>query len=381
MYILTSATTKLLKLKKRIRGIAGGTSAGKTVSIEQILIDKAQTDTAPTLTSIVSETLPHLKKGAIRDFLSIMQVHRYFRDDCWNKTDFIYTFETGSQIEFFSADQPSKVRGPRRHRLFINEGNNIPYETFDQLEVRTTDEIWIDWNPTCSFWFYEDLLPSRGEDVDFLTLTYKDNEALDPRIVRAIESRRDNVQWWRVYGEGQLGQHEGLIFTNWEIIDSVPEDARLYAHGLDFGYTNDPTAIVGLYAWNGGDVLDEELYQTGMKNREIANFLKTLPRALVVADSSEPKSIDEIHEHGIDIVGAEKGPGSVNQGIQYLQGRKLYITKRSVNGIKELRNYSWLTDRNGRQLNQPQDMWNHFCDAARYGSQPKPMPTFRMVTF
>ena len=152
MFQLTTATKKLAKLKKRIRLVPGGTSAGKTISIEQLLIDDAQSDKTPTLTSIVSESFPHLKRGAIRDFLNIMQEHGYYDDTRWNKTDYVYTFETGSRIEFFSADQPAKVRGPRRDRLFINEGNNVPYETWDQLLVRTKEYAWCDWNPTNEFW-------------------------------------------------------------------------------------------------------------------------------------------------------------------------------------------------------------------------------------
>lgn len=207
MFEATTATTKIAKLRKRIRAVQGGTSASKTISILLILIDMAQSDKTPTLTSIVSESFPHLKRGAMRDFLNIMGSHYYFKDALWNKTDYTYTFETGSKIEFFSADQPSKVRGPRRDRLFINECNNIPYEAFDQLEVRTKDLIFLDWNPTNEFWFYDELQPNRT-DVDHLTITYKDNEALDPNIVASIESHRNNRQWWRVYGEGQLGEVE-----------------------------------------------------------------------------------------------------------------------------------------------------------------------------
>ena len=185
MYIQTTATNKLLNLKKRIKGIAGGTSAGKTISIVQILIDKAQSDKKPKITSITSESMPHLKRGAMRDFLDIMKLHNYFKDDRWNKSDFIYTFETGSTIEFFSLDMPHKVRGPRRHRLFINEANNVPRETFDQLEVRTSEEVWLDWNPVQEFWWYTDILPTWK--VDFEILTYKDNEGLEQSIIESIE--------------------------------------------------------------------------------------------------------------------------------------------------------------------------------------------------
>lgn len=368
-YIATTATHKLLKLRKRIKGVAGGTSASKTISIIQILIDKAQSDRTPKLTSIVSESMPHLKRGAMRDFLNIMQEHNYYKEDRWNRSDFTYTFETGSKIEFFSADQPSKVRGPRRQRLYINEANNVPQETFDQLEVRTSDEIWLDWNPTNEFWWYSDIMPNR--EVDFITLTYKDNEGLPQTIVDSIEARRGNKSWWQVYGLGQLGEVEGKIYTGWKIIDEVPHEARLERRGLDFGYSNDPTALVDVYYYNGGYIFDEQLYRKGMSNKEIADFINNLPQqnTLVVADSAEPKSIDELRLYGVNVLAANKGQGSVNQGIQYIQDQQISITKRSINGIKEYRNYMWKTDKEGRILNVPEDMFNHLGDAERYAME------------
>jgi len=368
-YLATQATHKLAKLRKRIKVVAGGTSAGKTISILTILIEKCQMDAAPTLTSVVSESFPHLRRGSMRDFLAIMQEHNYFEDARWSKTDFTYTFETGSKLEFFSADQPSKVRGPRRDRLFMNECNNIPYEAFDQLEVRTKQEIWLDYNPTSEFWYYDMVAPHR--DHDFITLTYLDNEALDPQIVESIESHRANKAWWQVYGLGQLGEVEGKIFTNWAIIDDIPHEARLERRGLDFGYSNDPSALVDIYSYNGGFILDEQLYQKGMSNKQIADLIKNLPspHTLVVADSSEPKSIDELHLYGVNVLPANKGQGSVLQGVQALQDKQVSITKRSVNGIKEYRNYMWMTDKEGRILNTPIDMWNHFMDATRYGME------------
>lgn len=363
-FIITTATKKLYQLNKRIKGIAGGTSAGKTISIIQILIDKAQRDKSPTLTSITSESMPHLKRGAIRDFLNIMQEHNYFNDDRWNKTDYTYSFETGSKIEFFSLDMPHKVRGPRRERLFINEANNIPYETFDQLEVRTKEEIWLDWNPTIEFWWYTDV--SKRDDTDFVILTYKDNEGLDKSVVDSIERRRGNKNWWKVYGEGQLGEVEGKIYKDWAIIEEIPHEARLERYGLDFGYSNDPTAIVAVYFYNGGYLLDEITFQKGLSNKQIADILNNQPKALVIADSAEPKSIDEIMSYGVNILSSNKGPGSVNQGIAYVQDQRISITKRSVNLIKEYRNYMWKTDKDGKILNEPDAGWDHGMDAIRY---------------
>lgn len=373
----TTATDKLLALRKRIKGVTGGTSAGKTISILQILIDLALSDEKPTMTSVVSESMPHLKRGAMRDFLNIMEDLGYFVRDRWNKSEFTYTFESGSKLEFFSADQPSKVRGPRRQRLFMNECNNLPLETFDQLEVRTSNSIWLDWNPVGEFWWYTDVLPNR--DVDFITLTYLDNEALPKSIVDSIESRKNNTSWWQVYGLGQLGEAEGLVYTGWQPLAHIPFEAKLYKRGLDFGYSNDPTAIVDVYTYNGGFIIDEQLYQKGLSNGDIANFIKSLPdpNTLVVADSSEPKSIDELRLYGINVLAANKGKGSVLQGINFIQGSKISYTKRSTNLIKEYRNYMWQKDKmTDKYINKtnPIDFMNHLLDALRYALETYSQP-------
>lgn len=365
MYQLTTATKKLLTLKKRIRAVAGGTSAGKTISILQLLIDDAQTDKKPTLTSVVSESFPHLRKGAMRDFLSIMKEHGYYKDSRWSKTDYTYTFESGSQIEFFSADQSGKVRGPRRDRLFVNEVNNVPQETFEQLVLRTKEYVWADWNPVSEFYMYTDYIGKRN-DLDFIILTYLDNEALDKSIVAEIESRKSNKMFWQVYGLGQLGESEGRVYTGWQIIDEIPHEARLERYGLDFGYSNDPTSIIALYYYNGGYIVDEICYQKGLSNKQIVDIFNNLQRALIIADSAEPKSIDELKSYGLNVLPTVKGADSIVQGIQYVQDQRISITKRSVNVIKEYRNYLWRTDRDGRILNIPMDLFNHAMDALRY---------------
>lgn len=364
-YKKTSAYRKIKSLTKRLRIVQGGTSASKTVSILIYLIAKAQCDKTPTLTSVVSESFPHLKRGAIRDFLSIMEAHGYFRDELWNKTDYVYTFETGSKLEFFSADQPGKVRGPRRDRLFINEANNIPFETYEQLEIRTKDIIIFDYNPTNEFWYHEHI--DKKVDHDFLVLTYKDNEALDPGIVAAIESRKHRAGWWKVYGEGLLGEIEGRIYTGWNEIDDIPHEARLERYGVDFGYHPDPCAIVALYYLNGGYILDEVCYQLEMSNREIANTLKNLPRALTIADSAEPKSIAELKQYGLNVTETVKGKDSRKYGIKAVQDQKISVTRRSINLLKEYRNYLWAVDKDGKILpGIPEDGNDHLLDAARY---------------
>jgi len=199
IFTITTATERVASMTKRIRAIQGGTSASKTISILQVLIDLSQRDKEPKITSIVSESLPHLKKGAMRDFQNIMMSHDYWDDECWNKSDSIYTFKkTGSIIEFFGADQASKVRGPRRDRLYMNEANNLSFEAFEQLEVRTRGTIWLDWNPSVEFWFYTEVLGQR-DDVEHIILTYKDNEALEESIVKSIEQRKNRKGWASVW--------------------------------------------------------------------------------------------------------------------------------------------------------------------------------------
>lgn len=365
-YQITTATKKIASLKKRVRIVQGGTSASKTISILLWLIDNAQrVHKNKELTSVVAESVPHLKRGALRDFKNIMQEQHYWKEDRWNATDSIYTFETGNQIEFFSTDNPDKLRGARRDWLFINEANNNQFEAFEQLEVRTKKGIFIDYNPSSEFWAHTELIGKRN-DIDFIILTYKDNEALDASIVESIEQRKSRKSWWKVYGEGQLGDVECKIYRDWEIIDDIPHEARLERRGLDFGYTNDPTAIVSVYYYNGGYILDEELYQKGLSNKQIYDFVSNIGNTLVIADSAEPKSIDELKLYGLNILPTVKGPGSVNQGIQYVQGQRISVTKRSVNLIKEYRNYLWVTDKDGKILNEPEQGLDHALDAIRY---------------
>jgi len=366
MYSSTTALQKITALTKKIRILQGGTSSSKTISTLLYLIHRAQSDTNPTLTSVIAESVPHLKRGAMRDFKNILIAHKYWKDDSWNATDSTYTFETGSQIEFFSADNAAKLRGGRRDRAFMNECNNMSLEAFDEIEVRTKEFVFLDFNPTNEFWVFTDIIPKR-KDFDHIILTYKDNEALSKEIISSIESRMNRKGWWQVYGLGQLGEVDGKIYKDWQIIDEVPYEARLERYGLDFGYTNDPTAIVAIYRYNGGFIVDEITFQKGLTNRQISDILSNERRELVIADSAEPKSIDEIASYGISITGADKGPDSVRNGIQLIQDQRISITKRSVNIIKEYRNYLWKTDRDGKILNVPESGFDHAMDALRYG--------------
>lgn len=365
MFLPTTALKKIRRMKKRLRVVQGGSSAGKTIAILMILIDRAQKEKHK-LISVVSETMPHLKRGAIRDFLSIMEEHGYYKDGNWNRSDFIYEFETGSKVEFFSADSADKVRGPRRDILFINECNNVSYETYTQLAIRTKEEIYLDYNPVSEFWVHEEII-AKGVEHDFDILTYKDNEGLPSAIVQELESRRGNKQFALVYLDGLLGEAEGRIFTGWQTIDEIPHEARLERFGLDFGYSNDPTAIVAIYYYNGGYIWDEVLFQKGLSNKQIADTLLNQKRALIIADSAEPKSIDELRAYGLNVQPTTKGPGSVLQRIQMTQDQQISVTKRSINILKEYRNYLWERDKDGRIINEPEHLWSHSMDAGTYG--------------
>lgn len=364
----TTAINKILKLKKRKKVIQGGTSAGKTFGILPILINKAASK-PNTEISIVSESIPHLRRGAMKDFLKIMKLTGRYVDAHWNRTLLTYHFANGSYMEFFSVDDESKVRGARRHVLYVNEANNIGWDTFHQLMIRTSKDIYIDFNPTNEFWAHTEIVPQ--DDCDFIILNYKDNEALDESIVKEIESAREKAKtssywenWWKVYGLGEIGSLQGVVFSNWKQIDKIPEDAKLLGLGLDFGYTNDPTACVEIYQWNGKRILNERIYEKGLSNQQIAS---RLPKDVIIyADSAEPKSIDEIRRHGVRIKGATKGKDSIVFGIQAMQNQEYLVTSNSTNLIKELRGYIWMTDKSGQSLNRPIDDFNHAIDAWRY---------------
>jgi len=368
MFKRTTSINKILDLKKRIKIIQGGTSAGKTFGILPILIDRAVK--IPNLEiSVVSESIPHLKRGALKDFIKIMRWTNRYSDDQFNKSDRIYKFKNGSYIEFFSADDSSKLRGARRDILYINECNNVTFESYNELAIRTNKEVYLDFNPANEFWVHKEL--KNEQDADFIILTYKDNEALDNNIVQQIEKNRDKAatsnywaNWWRVYGLGEVGSLEGVIFENWKEIDKIPEEARLIGIGLDFGYTNDPTAAIEIYNCNGKRIVNELVYQTGMLNSDIA---KRLPAGVTIyADSSEPKSIDEIRRYGKMIKGATKGKDSIKYGIDVMQQQDYFVTKQSTNLIKELRAYCWDRTKDGTKTNNPIDGYNHAIDALRY---------------
>lgn len=366
----TTAQKKIALLRKRVRIVQGGTSASKTFSIIPFLITYAIQKKGQVI-SIVSESMPHLKRGAMKDFIEIMSMTGIYRDAQFNKTESKYKFTNGSYIEFFSADQPDRLRGARRDVLFINECNNIDFESYHQLAVRTKKFIYLDFNPSSEFWVHTELM--NDKDSDFVVLTYKDNEALEPSIVSEIEKAKEKAidseywaNWWQVYGLGQIGMMQGVVYKDFKIIDELPTDARLLGAGLDFGYSVDPAAGVMVYKYNNSYIADEVLYSTGLTNPDIYNEIYQYHGVLWIADSAEPKSIEELRRFGLKVDPANKGQDSLLHGIQLLQSESIYITKRSLNLIKEMRNYCWDKNRQGETLSKPIDRYNHGLDALRY---------------
>jgi phage terminase large subunit len=375
---LTPTTTaiKIDGFRKRVRIVQGGSSAGKTFAILSLLYSyAANPECGPLEISVVSESIPHLRRGALKDFLKMLNMTGLYQEELYNRTLLRYDFPHGSYIEFFSADQSDKMRGARRDVLFVNEANNIAWEAYHQLAIRTRTAIYIDYNPVREFWAHTELM--HDPDAEFLLVTYKDNQALDPAIIREIEKAKTKAEtsaywanWWKVYGLGQVGTLQGAIYEDFEVVEGIDVSrAKFVALGLDWGFSNDPTALVAIYRQGDCLLIQELLYATGLTNQDIADKLRSLgiTRAWeIVADSAEPKSIEEIYRLGFNIKPAEKGPDSVRNGIDILKRFKLQVTKDSTNLIKELRSYTWATDKEGKNTGVPIDSFNHACDAMRY---------------
>lgn len=347
----------------------GGTRSGKTFAALEAVYKLALCDATPTITSVVSETFPHLKRGAIRDFQNVLG--DWWDESCWSRGESIYTLPNGSVIEFFSADAPAKVHGPARDRLFLNEVQSIPWEIARQLFVRTRGLVLMDYNPVASFWVNEKI--ETRENCVTIESTYKDNPFLTPEQVAEIEANREDRNWWTVYGEGKFGTLEGVIYS-FEQVDAMPDAAGLReVWGMDFGFTHDPTAIVRILADTGRKIayIDEVAYDTGMLNATIAQRLRDAgcrPGVRVWADAADPKSIAEIGAaSGLTIEPCDKGApvrsAKRQFQIQWMQGWKLCPTKRSLNWIREARNYTWAKDRNGVLTGFPVEAWDH-CFAA-----------------
>jgi phage terminase large subunit len=344
---------------KRITIEQGGTRSGKTYNILLWLIfGYAMKNTGKTIT-ICRKTYPSLRASSMRDFFDILKENEIYNEADHNKSNSEYRLE-GNLFEFISLDQPQKVRGRKRDVLYINEANELYFEDWQQLIFRTTEKAILDYNPSDEFHFIYDKIKPR-EDADFYITTYKDNPFLSDEIINEIERLKlVDENYWNIYGLGQIGSSQALIFRINEC-NSIPTEAKFLSYGMDFGFTNDPTTLVAIYQQGDNIYLKELLYQTGLTNRDINDKLKfyEIERKEVFADSAEPKSIEELYRMGWNIKPATKGQGSVNIGIDMMKRYQLHVTKDSVNMIKEFRNYKWQEDKNGNILNVPVDMFNH----------------------
>jgi phage terminase large subunit len=375
-FIRTTAINKILQLKKRKKVIQGGTSAGKTFGIIPILIDRCCKEKGLEV-SVVSESVPHLKRGALKDFLKIMRLTNRFNENNYNKSDRKYTFSNGSFIEFFS---PESILGARRDVLYINECNRgITFYDYHQLSIRTAQDIYLDYNPANPFWVQAELM--NDDDVDFLILTYKDNEALSKTIIDDIEKAREKAttstyweNWWKVYGLGLMGSVDGVVFEPCNVVKEFPADCKWVVFGMDFGYSNDPTTLIKVGMKDGELYFDQLLFQTGLTNSDLNNQLKILNigRGEIVADSSDAKSIAELKRWGWNIRGCVKGKDSIVNGIDLVKRYKANVTEDSLDLLKEWRGYSYVFDNDGNKFtNYPVDDLNHTIDAIRYACSYK----------
>lgn len=385
MFKRTTAINKLLKLTARKKVIQGGTSSGKTYAIIPILIDRL-TKTNRLKCTVVAETLPSVKEGALDIFKTIMEETNRWRDNHWNASSLTYTFGNKSRIQFKSFDTYGKAKAAgKRDILFLNEANHIAYNIADALMIRSR-ETWIDFNPDNEFWVHKETLKEPNSEL--ILINYPDNEAIPEEtledllikkrkafynidlpyeeIFKDINIKNDYwANWCKVYIFGQVGSLEGVIFNNYELIKSIPKEARLIGMGLDFGYSNDPTAIVEVYKYNDKRILNEICYEKGLLNSQVAKRIKN--KSNVYCDSAEPKSIQELKQHGLRAYGVTKGADSIRFGINIMQEQNYLVTESSTNLINELRKYSWDKDKKTDEtLNKPIDDFNHAIDAVRY---------------
>jgi phage terminase large subunit len=347
----------------------GGTSSGKTYAIEQVLFCLA-CETEKLVITVVGQDIPNLKAGALRDAQSI-----YYKSEAlqamvksFNKTDRIFEFSNGSIIEFKSYDNAQDAKSGKRDYLFVNEANGVDWEVYTELALRTKKRIYIDYNPNSAFWVHDNLIGKPG--IQLIISDHRHNPFLEDKTREKIESLKEvDTELWRVYARGLTGKITGLVFSNWHLCEAIPAGATLLAAGLDFGFTNDETGCLLVYRQNGELWVDEMLYETGLTNPDIAAKLTEagISKSMeIIADSAEPKSIEELRRLGWRVTGAKKGADSINASIDVLKRYTINITRSSVNLRNELSRYKWRTDRSGKTLNEPVDTCNHLIDPLRY---------------
>ena len=358
--------THLKRSTKKIVVEQGGTRSGKTYNILLwIIFHYCAKYTGQTIT-IARKTFPAVRSSVMRDFFDILKQHELYNEDLHNKSNSEYVLN-GNLVEFVSLDQPQKIRGRKRDLAFLNEANELTFEDWQQIVFRTNGRIILDYNPSDSFhWIYDRVIPR--EDADFYQTTYRDNPFLDATIVEEIERlKQTDEHYWRVYGLGERGTNRAQVFQ-FTTYQQLPPQAKFLSYGLDFGFTNDPSALVACYQWGDNLYFQEVLYSTNLTNQDLSQKFAKFDIGRydeIFADSSEPKSIEELHRMGFNIKPTAKGADSVNAGIDMLKRYKLHVN--GSNLVKEMENYKWLEDKNGNLLNKPEDKYNHAIDALRYG--------------
>ncbi len=358
----------LVKSNKKIVVEQGGTRSGKTYNILLFIIFHYCTNNKGKIITICRKTFPSLRATVLRDFLQILNHYEIYRDEYHNKSSSEYNL-FGNLIEFTSLDQSQKIRGRKRDLLFINEGNELYWEDWQQLIFRTQERIILDFNPSDEYhWIYDNVI--TREDCDFYKTTYLDNPFLEDIIKEEIERLKEtDDQYWQIYGLGERATSINTIFKYSEV-NKIPEDAKLIAYGMDFGYSNDPTTLVSVFVMEHNLYINEHLYRTQMTTQDINVFLReqNLLSNPIYADSAEPRLIAELRRMGHNIFPSLKGKDSVNAGIDLLKRYKLHITANSNNAIQEFRNYKWKEDRSGKLINVPEDKHNHIIDPCRYAT-------------
>ena len=379
---VTTSLKKMLAMKARKKVVQGATSSGKTYGIIPIIYDKCIA-TPRIKATVVAETLPAVKEGAVDIFKNFMMDEGRWNDNQWNATELCYTSQNGSKLQFKSFDSVGKAKSSgKRDILFLNEGNHIPYPIADALMIRSR-EIWIDFNADSEFWAHTEVLTQNNSE--FLKLTYKDNEAIPPETLEDLMNRKKRAEaeeargekgywwnWWQVYGMGEIGNLQGAVFNGWHIVDEIPLHARLVGYGLDYGYTNDPAALIAIHYADNQFYFDELIYQTGLLNKGISDHMTRLGVTrydTITADSAEQKSNEDLRVLGWRVLDAKKGADSIRFGVGIMQEIEINITKRSSNLIDEFRRYTWSIDRDGSSTNKPIDKYNHGIDAIRYHFQ------------
>ncbi len=357
----------LVKTDKKIIVNQGGTRSGKTYNILLFIIFYYCLRNSKRVITICRKTFPALRATVLRDFISILKKYELYKEEHHNKSSSEYSL-FGNLVEFISLDQPVKVRGRKRNLLFVNEANELYFEDWQQLLFRTSEKIILDYNPSEEYhWIYDKIIPR--EDASFLKTNYLDNPFLEKTLIDEIERLKyTDEQYWQIYGLGEKGLSKAVIF-NYVEYNIIPAEAEFVALGMDFGFTNDPTAMVKIYKHNLNLYIEELLYRRMMTTNDIHNFLKNnITKQVTYADSSEPRIIEELRRMGWSIRPSLKGKDSINAGIDLLKRYKLHIHKDSTNAIQEFRNYKWKEDRSGKLTNTPEDKNNHITDAVRYAT-------------